>query len=190
MSWEPGLKSTAGRLLVASPAIVDGIFDQSVVFMLHHDRMGALGVIINQPSDLGIDELLPRWADLLFEPRVIFDGGPVEPNGFIGVAQASGEVNPDHVTPIGPSDLVTVDLDGDPALAGIGVDRLRIFRGYAGWSPGQLDGELSQGGWFTVDADAGDLWSTDPTTLYERVLRRQSGELRFFANAPQDPTLN
>lgn len=182
--------STAGRLLVASPAIADGIFDQSVIFMLHHDPFGALGVIINRPSELAIEDLLPRWSDLLFEPSVIFEGGPVEPAGFIGVAQVSGEFLSELVTPIGPSNLATVDLEGDPALASVGMDRLRIFRGYAGWSPGQLDGELSNGGWFNVDADAGDLWSADPTTLYQRVLRRQTGDLRFFANAPQDPTVN
>ena len=91
---------------------------------------------------------------------------------------------------IGPGDLCTVDLESDPAIAAASVDRLRIFRGYAGWSPGQLDGELSRGGWFTVDAETTDLWSEQPDGLYERVLRRQQGDLRWFANVPEDPSLN
>jgi putative transcriptional regulator len=186
-------ENTTGRLLVASPAIRDGVFDRSVVFMLHHDDVGALGVIINRPSQLEIGELLPRWADVTFDPAVVFEGGPVEPNGFIGVARSLGElgeVASEIATPIGPGDLCTVDLDADPAIAAAVVDRLRIFRGYAGWSPGQLDGELSRGGWFTVDAETTDLWSEQPDGLYERVLRRQEGDLRWFANVPEDPSLN
>lgn len=186
-------ENTTGRLLVASPAIRDGVFDRSVVFMLHHDDVGALGVIINRPSQLEIDELLPRWADVTFDPAVVFEGGPVEPNGFIGVARSLGElgeVGSEIATPIGPGDLCTVDLDADPTIAAALVDRLRIFRGYAGWSPGQLDGELSRGGWFTVDAETTDLWSEQPDGLYERVLRRQEGDLRWFANVPEDPSLN
>ena len=186
-------ENTTGRLLVASPAIRDGVFDRSVVFMLHHDDVGALGVIINRPSQLEIDELLPRWADVTFDPAVVFEGGPVEPNGFIGVARSLGdlgEVASEIATPIGPGDLCTVDLDADPAIAAAVVDRLRIFRGYAGWSPGQLDGELSRGSWFTVDAETTDLWSEQPDGLYERVLRRQEGDLRWFANVPEDPSLN
>ena len=124
--------STAGRLLVATPTIMDGIFDQAVVFMLHHDPVGALGVIINDPSPLQIDELLPRWADLAHEPAVIFGGGPVEPNGFIGIAHRVGETDESIAAPIGQSEFVTVDLDADPAIAVATLQRLRIFRGYAG----------------------------------------------------------
>ncbi|MEM7096237.1 MAG: YqgE/AlgH family protein [Actinomycetota bacterium] len=187
--------NTTGRLLVASPQIRDGFFDRSVVFMLHHDEMGALGVIISRPTGLEIEELLPRWAPLTLEPAVVFDGGPVEPNGFIGVARGVDGADFDDdddaiATPVGPGDLVTVDLDADPALAATMVDRLRIFRGYSGWAPGQLEGELNRGGWFIIDADVGDLWSEDPATLYETVLRRQEGELRWFANVPDDPSLN
>ena len=183
-------ENTTGRLLVAAPSIRDGIFDRSVVFVLHHDDGGALGVIINQPSQLDIEELLPRWHDLAFDPAVVFDGGPVEPNGFIGVARSLGDPDPEIATPIGPGDLCTVDLEADPAIAAAHVDRLRIFRGYAGWGPGQLDGELTRGGWFTVDAETTDLWSEQPDGLYERVLRRQQGDLRWFANVPEDPSLN
>ena len=188
--------NATGRLLVATPAIADGIFDQSVVFMLHHDPAGALGVVINQPTELSLAELLPRWSDLAMDPPSIFTGGPVEPNGFIGIGghrtssagAAPGAV--DGATPIGTSGLVSVDLDADTAIVSAVVDRLRVFRGYSGWSPGQLDSELAAGGWFVGDAAASDLWSLEPAALYEQVLRRQSGDLRWFANAPSDPSVN
>lgn len=182
-------QSTAGRLLIATPVIADGTFEQSVIFMLHHDPVGALGVIINEPSGLSVAGLLPRWEDLASPPAKIFVGGPVEANGFIGVGRCRGGA-PEGAVTVPDSDLATIDLDGDPALAGAGIDRLRIFRGYSGWAPHQLDSELSAGAWFTVDAMADDMWSATPETLYEQVLLRQRGELRWFANAPTDPSLN
>ena len=182
-------ETTAGKLLLATPAIGDGNFEQSVIFMLHHDPVGALGVVINRPTELTIDELLPRWAEVATGPAVIFGGGPVEPNGFIGVARSTGEA-PENAARVGDTDLVTVDLDGDPVLTGALVDRLRIFRGYSGWGPLQLDTELAAGAWFTLDAEPGDLWTGEPALLHEQVLRRQSGEVRWFANAPLDPTQN
>ena len=179
---------TAGKLLIATPAIGDGNFEQSVIFVLHHDTDGALGVILNRPSELRVEELLPRWNDLSTEPGVIFSGGPVETNGFIGVGRAVGP-QPDDVVAVPGTDLVTVDLESDPALTQAHIDRLRLFRGYAGWGAHQLDTELSAGAWFIVDP-ADDMWSNSPDTLYEQVLLRQRGEMRWFANAPLDPSQN
>lgn len=182
-------KSTVGELLIATPAIGDGNFEQSVIFMLHHDGDGALGVIINEPSELAVAELLPRWADLSGEPAVIFDGGPVQKDGFIGVGRRIGEPGEGALV-VPNSDVTTVDLDSDPALARARVDKLRLFRGYSGWAPHQLDSELAAGAWFTVETEPDDMWSADPSALYEQVLLRQQGDLRWFANAPLDPTQN
>ena len=181
--------TTVGKLLIATPAIGDGNFEQSIIFMLHHDPAGALGVIINRPSELRVEELLPRWVELATAPAVIFNGGPVEPNGFIGVGRSVGP-QPDDVVPVPGTDLVTIDLEGDPALTGAHVDTLRLFRGYAGWGAHQLDTELSAGAWFTVTALPEDMWAAEPSGLYEQVLLRQSGEMRWFANAPLDPSQN
>ena len=187
-------ESTTGRLLIATPAIGDGNFEQSVIYMLHHDTDGALGVIINRPTELDIAELLPRWGDLAADPAVIYHGGPVEQNGFIGVGQrvvGYDEANPPEGTvPVEATNLVTVDLDGDPAITAAHIGGLRLFRGYAGWGAHQLDTELAAGAWFTVDSDVTDMFSESPDGLYERVLKRQRGELRWFANAPLDPSQN
>lgn len=182
--------STAGQLLVATPAISDGNFDQTAIYMLHHDPVGALGVVLNRPTEVAAGEVLPRWADLLSEPTMLFAGGPVEQNGIIGLAE---------VRPGAPADLAhvgdnatvaTIDLDSDPAIAAAWVIRMRLFRGYSGWGPNQLDSEINAGAWFTVGAELDDIWDADPPTLGERIFRRQSGTLRWFANAPDEPTLN
>ena len=67
---------------------------------------------------------------------------------------------------------------------------LRVFVGYAGWSPGQLELELSAGGWLVVDLAADDPFSADPSSLWQVVLRRQGGRLAMFASAPEDPSTN
>lgn len=182
-------ESTVGKLLIATPAIGDGTFEQSVIFMLHHDADGALGVIINEPTELPVAELLPRWSDLICDPAVIFTGGPVQKDGFIGVGRRVGEPG-DGALVVPDSDVMTIDLDSDPVLAAAQTDQIRLFRGYSGWGPLQLDTELTAGAWFTVGALPDDMWSADPSTLYEEVLLRQQGDLRWFANAPLDPTQN
>lgn len=186
--------TTTGKLLIATPAIGDGNFEQSVIYMLHHDADGALGVIINDPTELDVAELLPRWADLATVPAVIFGGGPVEQNGFIGVARRVAGYNtdepPECTVPVAHTNLATVDLESDPAIAAAHVDQLRLFRGYSGWGAHQLDTELAAGAWFTVESLDTDMWTSEPAGLYEQVLLRQSGEMRWFANAPLDPSQN
>jgi len=180
----------AGRLLVATPAINDGNFDQTAIYMLHHDAVGALGVVLNRPSELPAAEVLPRWSDLLCEPKLLFGGGPVEQHGIIGLAQVRPDA-PAELARVPHHDAIaTLDLDSDPAISGAWVTRLRLFRGYSGWGPGQLDGEISAGAWFIVDAELDDIFDSTPATLGERIFRRQSGTMRWFANAPNEPNVN
>ncbi len=185
-------QATSGRLVVATPALRDGVFDQAVVYMLHHDPVGALGVIINQPGELTTTALLPRWAELTGDDAVIRTGGPVSPDGFIGMARRIGADTTYGVGTPSVTRACSIDLDGDPAIAAAHVDALVIFRGYAGWGPGQLDAELSEGAWFAVDAEPDDLWGDEASldSLFEQVLRRQPGTVRWFANAPEDPSHN
>src|SRR5665647_2659564 len=80
------VRPRAGDLLIASVALSDGVFDQTVVLLLDHDESGSLGVILNQVSDLTLEDVLPQWADEVSEPRKLFVGGPVSPNGAIYLA--------------------------------------------------------------------------------------------------------
>ena len=70
------------------------------------------------------------------------------------------------------------------------VDTIRVFAGYAGWGPGQLDGEVAADGWFVVASEPGDAWTREPGDLWREVLRRQRGTSRLFADYPADPSLN
>ena len=164
----------AGTLLVASPVIGDPNFDRSVVLILRHGDDGTVGVVIDRPTTIDVGEYLPEWESVAAPPAVVFAGGPVEPE--VGIALAVG---------VGGS-VDVVDLEAGP------VDErpVRVFAGYAGWSPGQLDAEVSQGGWFVVAADPSDPVTPDPDDLWPTILRRQRSRLSLFATHPYDPTVN
>jgi putative transcriptional regulator len=192
------MDSTARRLLVSIPTLTDPNFFRSVVFVLEHDADGAFGLVLNQPSSTRVDVVLDAWASLASEPSVLFVGGPVQRNeALVALGRmastartASGPVADAWQPLLGP--VGTVDLAHDPDALSPDLAGLRVFAGYSGWGPGQLDGEIEAGGWFVVDALPGDLLTTDPSGLWRAVLRRQGGELAVNANYPlgEGPALN
>jgi putative transcriptional regulator len=182
--------TTQGRLLVASPALSDGIFDRTVVLMLEHDGdEGALGLVLTTPSATRVSEVLPDWASLAAEPDVVFWGGPVGAGSAICLGLARPGTEPFPWQPV-VSRLGVVDLQAGPEMVGGAVESLRVFSGYAGWSAGQLDDELDAGAWWVVDADALDAMDPAPGDLWRAVLRRQGVTLARYALYPPDASLN
>jgi len=179
----------SGRLLVAAPALDDPNFDRAVVLVLDHDEDGALGVVLNRPSSVLVADTLEDWTALAASPPVVFGGGPVEPTAVVALGAATSVVTPDVGPPI-LDRIRLVDLDDDPTVAAADLEHVRIFAGYAGWAPDQLEDEIELGAWFPVDAEAGDVFSADPRGLWHAVLRRQPDGLRLLATFPEDPTLN
>ena len=185
-----GIAPAAGRLLVAAPALVDPNFDHTVVLLLDVDENGALGVVLNRPSPVAVDEILGGWSDLVTRPEVLFQGGPVSTQGALAVATLRTE---DDV-PVGfravDGRLGLVDLDTPIELLEGSLDGLRIFAGYAGWGAQQLDGEIEEGSWYVVPGQIPDVFRDDPAELWRDVLRRQPGELAWHSTRPFDPDLN
>jgi putative transcriptional regulator len=179
--------STGGRLLVALPALADPNFERTVVLVLEHDDDGALGIVLNRPTLTSVSDVLRGWETVVAAPTLVFGGGPVEPRAVVGLAIA----RPGHEPRETINDRIrTVDPTADPATVAGEVDGARLFAGYAGWAPGQLEDELEDGAWTVVDAHADDIVSTDPAALWSRVLGRQRGSLRLLASFPDDPALN
>lgn len=178
-----------GRLLIATPLIAEPPFRRSVVFVLDHDAEGALGVIINRPLPSGVDDVLPDWGSVVNLPACLFDGGPVAMDSALGVGVLRGEGEPLGWRPmIGRVGLV--DLDVPPPAVAAALEGLRVFAGYAGWSSGQLEGEIDEGAWIVVDSTGDDVLSAAPDELWRAVLSRQGGELRLLASYPDDPNDN
>lgn len=181
----------SGRLLVATPVLTEGPFARSVVQLLQHSETdGAVGVVLNVPTDAALAEVLPGWALLAPDPVVVFEGGPVEQTVAVCLGRLAPDAptDPSYVGVLGAPWLATVDLDSDVAEAV--VEEVRVFAGYAGWVPGQLEDEVEQGGWWVLDALPGDPFTTCPELLWRQVLARQGMPLALAASFPADPSLN
>lgn len=179
-----------GVLLLATPAMVDPNFADSVVLILDANDGGAMGVILNRPSSVPVGAVLEGWDDALSEPNVLFLGGPVQPESALGVGWVS---HPDDLPPgcrgLTP-ELAIIDLDTPPPLVHGRVRGLRIFAGYAGWAAGQLQSEVEGGDWYVVPSEAADAFRDDGRELRSDVLRRQPGRLAWHLTRPADPDLN
>ena len=174
------MDSVRGKLLVASPGLTD-FFRRTVVLVLEHSDDGAVGVVLNRPSETQVDEAVPDLATLVDPGDVVRVGGPVGPGTVIVLARFE---DPDEAASIVFGDLGVVDPDVDtPDLL-----EVRVYAGHAGWAPGQLDGELEQEAWIVEPArpddpfEEGDLWS--------EVLNRKGGGYTLLARMPDDPSLN
>ena len=167
---------------MAAPSIEDPNFARSVVLLLAHEvTEGAMGVILNRPLDaVAGDPTSPLhpWVESAAVPAVLFEGGPVETTGFICLAEDAGA----------PAGVSSMDIIADDA--GLVTVPHRVFRGYAGWAPGQLEAEILVGGWYVLPAVPGDPFTSDPAGLWRAVLGRQGGELAAIARFPADPNLN
>ena len=182
--------STVGQLLIAEPLLGDPNFDRTVVLMIEHNDDGALGVVLNRPTDLEVDAVLSDWVGLAASPPVLYMGGPVEQNGVLALARRRRDQPevPGWSPVLG--DVGTVDLHLEPDELAAGLEGIRFFAGYSGWGSGQLEGELTEGAWLVVPAVADDVFAPDPDTMWRSVLRRQGGKVSMLAHFPAHPSLN
>ena len=169
-----------GKLLVASPGLTD-FFRRTVVLVLEHSEDGAVGLVLNRPSETPVDDAVPDLPVTVGPDDMVHLGGPVQPDGVIVLGRFD---DPDEAASIVLDDLGVVDPQVDsPALRAV-----RVYAGHAGWAPGQLDGELEQDAWIVEAAhpddpfDEGDLWAD--------VLDRKGGGYTLLARMPEDPSLN
>lgn len=168
-----------GRLLVATPSLAGPEFARTVVLLLEHGPSGALGVVLNRPSEVTLASVLPDWRGAASHPPVVFAGGPVETSALLALGAPAGDDGEVAVLP----GIAPVDLRG----GGSGGGRVRVFAGYAGWSPRQVESEVDGGGWFVVDGTADDVTTPEPEHLWRAVLTRAGG---VYTTATPDPGRN
>lgn len=182
------MTSIAGRLLVAEPMLGDPNFDRGVVLMIEHGPDGALGLVLNRPTDLPVADALPPWRGLVTDPAVLHVGGPVEEQSGWCLARLLTPDRDGFVPVLG--DVGLLDLELDPNEIATDVMAARLYAGYSGWGPGQLDFELAQDAWIVVDAEPDDPFLPDAEELWQRILARQGGRLARLSLFPRDPSLN
>jgi putative transcriptional regulator len=178
-----------GRLLVASPWLGDDNFVRTVVLILDHGDDGALGLVLNRPSQTLVGDAIPGWGDQAAAPPYVHVGGPVGTTSAMALGR-SGELDPcDGWRPLFDR-LGTLDLTMRPSDIDVVIEEVRIFAGHSGWSAGQLEAEIAADMWFVVPSEPGDALCPNPATMWRDVLRRQPEPLASVANFPADLSLN
>jgi putative transcriptional regulator len=179
--------SLRGHLLVAAPDLLDPNFHRTVVLVGEHGEEGAMGVVLNRRSDVTVEDAVPALTELVDGDELVHVGGPVQTQAIVVLAEFD---DPEHagVLVFGtvgflPGEVADADELGDLA-------RARVFAGYAGWGPGQLESELAESSWIIEPAQPEDVFTPDPGALWSAVLRRKGGPFTLLATMPTDPSLN
>jgi putative transcriptional regulator len=175
-----------GRLLVASPALVDPNFRRSVVLIVAHDDEGAVGLVLNRNSETEVAEAVPELAELVDVDAHVSVGGPVQPEAVVVLAEWD---DAEEAGTIVFEDVGLMASEAELERVAEATRRVRVFAGYAGWSGGQLEAELEEPSWVTEDATIEDVFGDEPD-LWASVLRRKGGPFKLTATMPDDPTLN
>jgi putative transcriptional regulator len=179
------MESTRGQLLIAGPTLLDPNFFRTVVLVVEHSEDGALGLVLNRPSETTVAEAVPQLDELVDPTDELFIGGPVQPSSVIVLAQFE---DPDEAALISFDDVGVLRAVVDEPVAG--VRNGRAFIGHSGWGPGQLDGELERGDWILEPARLADAFTVDPQGLWSGVLTRKGGSYALVARMPADPSMN
>jgi putative transcriptional regulator len=182
-------RSLTGHFLVASRYLRDPNFVQSVVLMIHHDREGAMGVVINRPSDKSVREV---WEMIGNDPcdrdDLIYVGGPV-PGPLVALHNVEAFANHEVL----PGLFVSTNRDALDLIVRKKDLPLRLCSGNAGWGSGQLESELDAGGWLSTRATIEDVFA-EPETIWKTVTQRIGLEIMApdvdSEHMPIDPSLN
>ena len=162
-----GMDTLQGLFLIASPHLRDPNFGQSVVLMLEHHDEGALGIVINRDSQLALRDVWCQVADSPCDCDVCVSfGGPVQ--GPMIALHGHPQFSESEIV---PGVYVATERDTLCGLVDQNLQPFRVFTGYAGWGPGQLESELEAGGWLTIAGNAQHVFRSDVTSLWQEVLQ-------------------
>jgi putative transcriptional regulator len=182
------MESLRGKLILAGPMLKDPNFDRTVVLITEHNDDGAMGLVLNRPSEATVGDAIPDLTWVADPDDTIYVGGPVAPNGVIVLAEWD---DPAQAVVLVEEDLGFVPGDAeDPDALAAAVRRARVYAGHAGWGPGQLEGELAEEAWIVESPRREELFSDDAEGLWPAVLRRMGREFALLSTMPPDPSLN
>ncbi len=167
-------KLSAGKVLVASRNIADPRFKETVILMVKYDSDGAMGLIINRPTEMRLHTVVPEIKGLQKRTDAVFIGGPVAKNQLFMLIRSA--TPPERSLKI----LKEVYVSSDMAVLRRMVEeskkgeRFRVYSGYSGWAAGQLEREVSRSDWHVMEADADTIFEKDPSVIWPEFIRRSS----------------
>jgi putative transcriptional regulator len=182
-----GVDSVRGQLLIAGPKLGDPNFWRTVVLVVDHSQAGALGLVLNRPSEAKVGDAVPELQELISPDADVLVGGPVQKSAVIVLAEF---VDPSEAALIAFGDIGVLGNVLASDLPGSGIREARAFAGHAGWGPGQLDDEVERGDWILEPARRSDAFARRPGGLWPAVLTRKGGSYALVARMPSDPSVN
>ena len=181
------MRSLRGQLLVAGPGLYDPNFRRTVVLVGEHGEDGAMGVVLNRPSEIVVADAVPPIAPLVDAGAVVYLGGPVQPQAVVVLADFADPAVAEALVldSVGflPGEIENADELGK-------LHHVRVFAGYAGWAAGQLEDELAERSWLVFPARVADVFHPAAERLWSGVLRREGGAYAALATLPDDPRTN
>ena len=180
------MESLRGRLLISSGGLYDPNFRHTVVLVGEHNADGALGVVLNRALDTTVEQALPPLSDLVPPGEPLFQGGPVQPDNPVLLAEFAHPAEADLLV-FGSVGFLVGDVSEDVQPS---ILRARVFAGYSGWGPGQLEAEMDVDSWIIEPAQVDDVFTDEPDLLWRRVLQRKGPEYQQLSRMPYDPSMN
>jgi putative transcriptional regulator len=181
------MDSARGKLLIAGPSLLDPNFWRTVVLVIEHTEEGALGVVLNRPSETTVGEAVPQLEELVELAEQLFIGGPVQPSAVIVLGEFE---DPTDAALLAFAEVGVLGTGSSPEESSVGLRSGRAFVGHAGWGPGQLDGEIERGDWILEPAVLQDAFTAEASELWSEVLTRKGGNYALLARMPPDPSVN
>ena len=167
-----------GKLLVASRSLSDPNFTQSVVLLIHYDKEGTVGLRINYRSKAPISSLLKNLDTAKRGADPLYIGGPVEMTTVLALERSSKKPDDQSLAVVGDVYVVSSQAALEKALAASsGPADLRVYLGYCGWAPGQLENEVTLGAWWVFDGTSASVLDPYPDSLWSRLISRTERQI-------------
>lgn len=188
-------KSLKGQLLLDGGQLGGSCFHRAVVLVCEHNAEGAFGLVLTNPSDHRVEDVLEGELGPAIGGQFLGDGGPVQPTAlsFLRLVDLASELPPATQAVVFPGVWLGHQLEDlvDLSRATPQTDLVRVFAGYSGWSPGQLDAEMKRKSWLTEPATRELVFSIPPEALWRHILKKRTHWMeRLLGDSPEDPTCN
>jgi len=180
------MENLKGQLLISSGGLFDPNFRHTVVLIGEHNAEGALGVVLNRSLEVTVEMAISVLGDLVPPGAHVFQGGPVQPTSPVLLAELA---RPDmaDILVFGAVGFLTGEVSPDVRPH---ILRARVYAGYSGWGPGQLEAEMESDSWIVEPAREEDVFTDAPDLLWARVLERKGPQFRRLSRMPYDPSMN
>jgi len=168
------MELSKGKFLVASKKLRDPQFFETVVLLIDYGSQGAMGLVINRPTTVKLSKVLPEIEGLQKRSDTIYLGGPVAKNQLMLLIRTNSPPEESRLVfkdiYLSSSQTIIEKMIDNPDTP----ERFRVYAGYAGWAPGQLDQEVSRGGWHILEADEESVFDKTPAEIWPELIRRSS----------------